>query len=538
MEKALIYCRVSSERQAKEGHGLDSQEHRCRFYCEQKAYEVERVFRDSFSGAGDFMKRPAMSEMLSYMDKNAHKEYVVVFDDLSRFARDTEFHLKLAATFKARGARRECLNFSFDDSPEGIFAETVIAASNALDRQKNRRQVIQKQKARLEKGYWPFYPPPGYKYTKHSMHGKLLIPSGPKATIIRNAFEGYANDRFFGQIDVQKYLQENDFCDGKPVYLQKVKRLLTRIIYAGYIEYLEWEVPRRLGHHDAIISLETYEKVQSKLKDTKLIYSRKDYSETFDLRGFACCSKCGSLLTASESTGRRGIRYPYYRCRSYNCQERTKSIKKKDIDKEFLRSLRSIQPDERIIRLTRAIVEDVYEKRKSEACAMSRDNERRVEEFETEIKGLAKRITKVQSESVIMAYEARIEEIEKQKKLISDKHEKMTSSLVEVRTAFNEVMRYLENPADTWVSGGINDKKRVLKLVFAEKYIYDRESNVGTPKLSILYRFFEQFRGSKLQNVEMGGVEPPSRKLRQDDSTSLVYFCFFSEIKLKNKQNT
>src|SRR3989344_1800458 len=97
---ALIYCRVSSDRQVKEGHGLDSQEHRCREYGKSKGYEVEEVFRDNFSGKGDFMRRPAMQEMLHYIDKHPHKNYTVIFDDLKRFARDTEFHFKLRAALK------------------------------------------------------------------------------------------------------------------------------------------------------------------------------------------------------------------------------------------------------------------------------------------------------------------------------------------------------------------------------------------------------------------------------------------------------
>ena len=48
--KALIYCRVSSERQKTEGHGLDSQEQRCRLYCEQKGYEVEGQFEAILHG--------------------------------------------------------------------------------------------------------------------------------------------------------------------------------------------------------------------------------------------------------------------------------------------------------------------------------------------------------------------------------------------------------------------------------------------------------------------------------------------------------
>ena len=86
--KALIYCRVSSTKQAVEGHGLDSQEHRCRDYAAARGYEVEAVFPDDVTGGGDFMKRPGMVALISYLDaQRDRKAYVVIFDDLKRFAR-------------------------------------------------------------------------------------------------------------------------------------------------------------------------------------------------------------------------------------------------------------------------------------------------------------------------------------------------------------------------------------------------------------------------------------------------------------------
>ena len=95
MQKAVIYCRVSSVKQSTEGHGLDGQEHRCREYAKQKGYEVIKVFGDTFSGGGDFLNRPAMSSLLGYLDKEPATNFVVIFDDLKRLARDTVFHLKL-----------------------------------------------------------------------------------------------------------------------------------------------------------------------------------------------------------------------------------------------------------------------------------------------------------------------------------------------------------------------------------------------------------------------------------------------------------
>ncbi|MEI6092951.1 MAG: recombinase family protein, partial [bacterium] len=40
MQCCVIYCRVSSERQVTEGHGLEGQEKRCRDYAEHKGYKV------------------------------------------------------------------------------------------------------------------------------------------------------------------------------------------------------------------------------------------------------------------------------------------------------------------------------------------------------------------------------------------------------------------------------------------------------------------------------------------------------------------
>src|SRR6056297_3873315 len=189
---AVIYCRVSSTRQKTEGGGLDSQEHRCRQYAAAQGYEVEVVFPDDASGGGDFINRPGMVALLSYLDAQPDKEYVVIFDDLKRFARDTEFHIKLRREFLTRGAKIECLNFKLDDTPEGRFVETIFAAQGELERQQNRRQTIQKMKARVEKGYWVFQPPIGYRFGKTAEHGKLLVPHEPHASIIREALEGYA----------------------------------------------------------------------------------------------------------------------------------------------------------------------------------------------------------------------------------------------------------------------------------------------------------------------------------------------------------
>ncbi len=93
--KAIIYCRVSSQRQVNEGHGLDSQEQRCIQYAKSCGYEILDIFRDNGVSGGLF-DRPAMKHVLECLEKNdtndLNNKIVVVFDDLKRFARDTKVH--------------------------------------------------------------------------------------------------------------------------------------------------------------------------------------------------------------------------------------------------------------------------------------------------------------------------------------------------------------------------------------------------------------------------------------------------------------
>ena len=244
-KKAVIYCRVSDKKQRNDGDGLQSQEHRCREYAAARGYGVDAdaVFHDDVSGGGDFMKRPGMVAMLRFLDSQAHSGYVVIFDDLKRFARDTIFHLKLRQELAAYHATVECLNFKFEDTPEGQFVETVIAAQGQLERLQNRRQILQKMKARVERGYYVFAVPIGYRYEKVGGHGRILVRDEPLATIVQEALEGYASGRFQLQAEVKRFLEaQPEFPKtGDGIVLnQKVTDMLTRPVYAGYVEAPSW----------------------------------------------------------------------------------------------------------------------------------------------------------------------------------------------------------------------------------------------------------------------------------------------------------
>jgi len=206
--EGLVYARVSSIRQTTEGSGLQSQEGRCVSELKNLNVPYLKTFQDSFTGGGDFMNRPAMRELLEYIDARPHKKFAVIFDDISRFARDVFFHIKLRAEFRKRDVILRCLNYNFDESEEGEFAELIFAGKAELDRKQNRRQVIQKQKARLELGYWSFGSKRGYQIIRSPEHGTMSVPIESEAKILREALEGFATGTFVRKIDVCKFLVE------------------------------------------------------------------------------------------------------------------------------------------------------------------------------------------------------------------------------------------------------------------------------------------------------------------------------------------
>ena len=99
----VIYLRVSSRKQTIDGAGLSSQERSCREYAERNGYEVIEVFSDVISGR--YTERPGMNALLAFLRKAKNAEYVVVVDDISRFARDVSTHSALRDRILSSGAK-------------------------------------------------------------------------------------------------------------------------------------------------------------------------------------------------------------------------------------------------------------------------------------------------------------------------------------------------------------------------------------------------------------------------------------------------
>jgi len=502
-QKALIYCRVSSKSQATDGHGLESQEARCRQYAEAKGYDFAAVFPDTITGGGDFLQRPGMVALLSFIDAQPDENFVVVFDDVKRASRDTRGFLDLRDAFRERGVRVESPNFSFDETPESEFVETVIAAQGALERKQNGRQVKQKMSVRARLGYWCHLEPTGYRFEKVEGHGKLMVRDEPLASIVQEGLEGYASGRFQTQAELGQFLQDDPrFPRGTSgrVGAERVSQLLQQPLDAGYINSEAYGLSWKKAQHEPLISLETYQKIQRRRDSKAKAPKRANIGDEFALRGVAVCACCEAPLRSSFSKGRHGVRYPYYLCQTRECEANGKSIKRDVLEDDVGAIVKRLEPAEGLTTLVAAMFRKAWDVRQAQAADVARVIKRQIVGIERDIEKTLDRLVDTSSQTVIRAFARKVDQLEKEKALLSERAVNQAQPTRSFEELLEPALAFLTSPWKLWESGEIALRRIVLKLAFAGRIKCCRNEGARSPKIAFPFKDLGAFCGAEVKN--------------------------------------
>ena len=507
---AVIYCRVSGKKQVKRGDGLGSQETRCREYARHKGYEVIGVFTDDITGSKS--ARKGMNEMLSFLKKQHQKPTIVIIDDISRLARGLEQHLQLRTMLGNVGGKLESPSIEFGEDSDSILVENLLASVSQHQRQKNAEQTVNRMRSRALNGYWVFQPPVGYKYEHVPVHRKILVRDEPKASIIQEALEGFASGRFQSQVEVKRFLESHpeypkDLPDGT-IRNARVLEMLNRVIYAGYIEVPNWDISLRKGHHEGLITLETFEKIQQRLTEGAKAPARKDINEDFPLRGFILCGDCNKPLTACWSTSKTGRKHPYYLCSTKGCPSCRKSIRRDQLEGDFEEMLAEIQPSEGLYGLVKAMFKDAWDKRHEQGAVRVKRAKSEIKRIDKKIEELVDRIVETDNDRVAKAFEARIEKMEREKLVLEEITAKTGKPKHTYEELFELAMGFLASPWKIWTSGDFAMKRIVLRLAFSERIAYSRENGLRTPKKAYPFKALEAFQLGKCEMARPEGFEP------------------------------
>lgn len=220
---------------------------------------------------------------------------------------------------------------------------------------------------------------------------------------------------------------------------------MSQQIYAGYVSVPTWGVTSRLGHHEAIISLETFERIQERVQGKAKAPSRKDISEDFPLRGFVLCDDCGEAMTSCWSKGRNKL-YPYYLCDTRGCESNRKSIPRDQIEDGFAEILQSLQPTKELFALAKLMFKDAWSMKLAESHQQKDQIAAQLRETEKQVETLLERIVESDNPIVIKAYEAKIGKLERKKLLLAEKAAQTVPAKGRLEEFIEPALNFLANP--------------------------------------------------------------------------------------------
>ena len=220
-------------------------------------------------------------------------------------------------------------------------------------------------------------------------------------------------------------------------------------------------------------------------------------------------------MTGGWSKGCREY-YAYYRCMRRGCAFRTKSAPRAKVEGAFAEILRSAQPAPDLIELAKAMLEDAWEMRISEAEGVKAELDKELIEVNGKIESLLDRIVEATNPLVISAYEARIERLEREKIVIAEGASKAPLSEGRLDDSVELALEFLSNPWKLYENGDFTTRRAVLKMAFSEPIRYAHNGAYRTPKFSFPFRYLAEDNGQENDMVRLRRLELP-RELPHSD---------------------
>jgi len=368
MHKALIYCRVSTEEQAKEGYSLDAQEKLCSRFAKNHGYQITGINRDEGKSATT-LNRPALQDLLTKCQKDKSIEAVVV-QETDRLARNTKDHLAIRAILKKAGIKLiSVAQPMLDDSPEGNMIDTILASVNQFQSDTNSRKTKEGLQERFDSGWWPGWSPLGY-LSKEISDRKIVVKDPEKWHLIRKGLKMYLTGNY-SALEIADVLYKKGLRSktGKKVCNSIMISTLKNPFYAGV---MKWNGQEKMGMHKPMISSGEHKQILA-IMDAHNQHACRRRKHNFLLRGFVFCDICGQRYTAEKHRIRKQVDYYHCSATSKKHSNQGQNIEVKELEKQIEEQFKNIQFSKKFINLVIKKVKRFYQEKKKE-----RKSEKRV----------------------------------------------------------------------------------------------------------------------------------------------------------------
>ncbi len=241
-ERAALYLRVSTQRQAERQLSIPDQRVQCTSYSASQGWIVVEEYVEAGASATDD-RRPAFQKMMGDAASKPRPFEIIVVHSYSRFYRDAVeagVHLK---RLKRLGIRLVSVTQPAAEDATGEMIRQILLAFEGYQSQENAKHMLRAMKQNAREGYWNGSSPPyGYRLEEAGRRGdkikKRLAVDEAEASVIREVVDLCLYGRAgvpLGVKAIAASLNERGirFRDGRRFSTGLVHRILTNPVYGG-----------------------------------------------------------------------------------------------------------------------------------------------------------------------------------------------------------------------------------------------------------------------------------------------------------------
>lgn len=501
---AIIYCRVSSADQVREGTSLEVQEAECKKFATKHGIKVLKVFVERGVSAKS-ADRPTLKEALNFCQHNVKRLNYFIVHKIDRFCRNTVDHFAISAILAKYGIELWSATEPINDSTPSVeLMRTVLAGFAQFDNDVRGQRAKAGMIEAVTAGHFVHKAPYGYRNAKRSIDKKpKLIIHDEEAFFVREAFL-LASKGVHRQSDILRILDAKGFktASGKKQTLQNLNKMLRRSLYAGTIKCFGKSVEAPPHLVPPIIDKTTYYEVQSQFENKNMGHKpRNRNNPDFPFRGLVRCHECGKGLTGSWTQG-KSARYPYYHCRDPQCK--SKNIKRNELETDFVALLEWIKPKKECLDQFDEFIRDIWTKEYEDTRMNNQRLTRRINETEENIEALTLKNAKGVIDDV--TYKKVFNGLERDLVIAKACYHESQIEQLEIEEVVNFVRFFIENIDQLWKQLELNQKQVLFQLIFPKGLVYQKKFN-PIPETSPVFEQINALDSEKLMVVGPRRIE-------------------------------
>ncbi|CDC18124.1 recombinase [Clostridium sp. CAG:306] len=519
MKKAVLYARVSSNRQEKEGFSIPAQIKFLREYALRNNIEIveEFVEAETAKKAG----RAEFNRMVDYLQQH-EDERIILVEKVDRLYRNlpdygTIDNIKGLEIHFVK--ENEILSENSRSGIKFMIGIRVLMAKQYVDNLAE--ESAKGLNERIEQGY-ALYPPLGYMYGNDGTHKHAIIKDPERAEYAVRAFNLFVYENLSAS-SINNILYEEGLRnpDGNKYAVSTIQRMFRNVMYVGDYMYQGKLYPN--GKHEALISRELFQLAQNKLNNSSDTTRQHDIE--FPYIGLFKCGVCGCSYTAERKVKPSGKEYIYYHCTGKGKIKTCKKasyINESKIDKFIIEILKNLE------NLPQSLINEIKDSLKkihdlkNEYSNTTQDNiYKRIQEVDRMIQNGYKRMLKSTNDSENELWNATYTELRAEKEHLMEKLSCIDKADDDFYKQSDLILKFCKNASKIFMKATPSEKRTICEIIGSN--FTANAQNIDITLYPIFYDIIEMNRLGHSQNgrFELAQTQSCTKKEPLDKALNL-----------------